>query len=252
MTASAHVRDIERHAGSGISSAALAAARQQFSYLGQATVSFVVPDPVKAAVAAEVNSLLDSAGVRREMRFDETDRTPRRMRNVRRQEIAEHGSVIKEIYRSSTLLELLAAVANEPVHLCPYQPEQYVITGLEKEGDTHGWHWDDYAFALVWIVECPPVEDGGFVQWVPGTTWNKDRPAISRAFTSRPIYSAELAPGDLYLMRTDTSLHRVYPLRNGRRRILNMGYASTADLSKDLSHETMDRLWDVPAERVGQ
>lgn len=253
MAVSDLLQAIHRHAGHGVSEAALAAARQHFSYMGQATVSFVVPDVVKQAVATEVNSLLDGAGVRRDLRFAETDDTPRRMRNVRRHEVAAEGSVIKEIYRSQALLGLLAAVANEPVHFCPYEPEQYVITGLEKEGDTHGWHWDDYAFALVWIVDCPPVEDGGFVQWVPGTTWNKQQPSISRAFTSRPIYSAALCPGDLYLMRTDTSLHRVYPLRNGRRRILNMGFASTADLSKDLTHETMDKLWDGPvAEPVGR
>lgn len=240
---------IDRHADEGVSEAALTAARQRFSYLGQATVSFLVPEVVKQAVAAEVNSLLDTAGVRRDLQFVETDDTPRRMRNVRRQEVASEGSVIKEIYRSRALLDLLAAVVNEPVHPCPYEPEQYVITGLEKEGDTHGWHWDDYAFALVWVVDCPPVEDGGFVQWVPGTTWNKQEPSISRAFTSRPIYSAALSPGDLYLMRTDTSLHRVYPLRDGRRRILNMGFASTADLGRDLTHETMDKLWDGPAER---
>jgi hypothetical protein len=53
----------------------------------------------------------------------------------------------------------------------------------------------------------------------------------------------ELLPGELYLMRTDTTLHRVYPIRAGRRLIVNMAYASRADLTKDVSHETMDTLW---------
>jgi hypothetical protein len=65
------------------------------------------------------------------------------------------------------------------------------------------------------------------------------------------VYSIELAPGDLYLMRTDTTMHRVYPLRAGRRTILNMGFASTADLQREVSHETMDNLWAATAAAGG-
>ena len=44
-------------------------------------------------------------------------------------------------------------------------------------------------------------------------------------------------------MRTDTTLHRVYPVTSGRRVIVNMGYAARGDLTKQISHETMDNLW---------
>ncbi|ABP53166.1 HalD/BesD family halogenase [Salinispora tropica] len=219
------------------------AAHREFSYLGHAKVSFVAPDSVKKAVADEVNVLIDQAGTRRDLRFAETDYTPRRMRNVTRAEIASLGTVISSIYTAEPILRMLSEVAGEPVHPCPYEPEQFVITCLEKDGDTHGWHWDDFAFALVWVIECPPVEHGGFVQCVPGTIWNKQRPGINRALVRRPIYSMELFPGDLYLMRTNTTLHRVTPVRQGRRKITNMGYASTADLTRNLTHETMDQLW---------
>jgi hypothetical protein len=244
-------QDLREHVERSVSADDIAAARRDFSYLGHAKVSFAAPDSVKALIADEVNALLDKVGTRRDLRFAETDYTPRKMRNVTRKEIAELGTVITEVYTAAPLLDVLSRVAGQPVHACPYEPEQYVITSLERDGDTHGWHWDDFAFALVWVIECPPVEEGGFVQCVPGTTWNKERPAINRALVTRPIYSMELFPGDLYLMRTDTTLHRVYPVRNGRRKIINMGYASAADLTRDLTHETMDQLWaTAPAGKV--
>jgi hypothetical protein len=142
-----------------------------------------------------------------------------------------------------SLTGALSAVAGDDVLPCPYEPEQYVITRLECCGDTHGWHWDDYAFALVWIVECPPAADGGIVQGVPGTRWNKDRPRIQQILENNPVHSWEVRPGEAYLMRTDTTLHRVHPITNGRRTIVNMAYACRDDLAKRPSHETMDTLW---------
>ncbi|RCG32113.1 hypothetical protein DQ384_06250 [Sphaerisporangium album] len=238
--------DLETHLATSVSEDSIARARRNFSYLGHAKIPFLVPDSVKKAVAAEVNELLDVGSVRRDVSFKETDFSPRRMRNVRRKEIAEFGTIIPEVYKSAKLLQGLAQIAGEPVHPCPYEPEQYVITCLEKDGDTHGWHWDDYSFAVVWVIETPPIADGGFVQCVPGTTWNKSDPQINRTLVKHPIYSVELFAGDLYLMRTDTTLHRVYPVANGTRKIINMGYASTQNLTMELSHETMDGLWAEP------
>jgi hypothetical protein len=236
-------RDLDAHVAATVTDDLVEPARRDFSYLGYAKVPFLVPASVKQAVADEVNELLLAGSVRRDVEFKETDYTPRRMRNVRRKEIAQLGTVIPAVYESPTLRDALARVVGEAVHVCPYEPEQYVITCLEKDGDTHGWHWDDYRFALVWVIETPPVEHGGFVQCVPGTRWDKDNPRINKAFVTRPIYSMELFGGDLYVMRTDTTLHRVYPVTNGVRKIINMGYASTADLTANISHETMDGLW---------
>jgi hypothetical protein len=219
------------------------AARRDFAYLGFAKVSFLLPTEMKGLVAGEVERLFESHGTRRDLRFKETGYTPRRMRNIRRAEVFRSSDLIPSIYGLGILRDLLSDVVAEPVHLCPYEPEQCVITRLESEGDTHGWHWDDYSFALVWVIECPPVEAGGFVQCVPRSTWDKGNPQINRQFVSGPIYSIELVPGDLYVMRTDTTLHRVYPIQQGRRTIVNMGYASSADLDRPMTHETMDALW---------
>jgi hypothetical protein len=238
---------ISTHRARAVGSSQLAEARRNLHYFGYAKVPFVVPSDVKSAVGREALELVERSGVRRELRFAETDNTPRRMRNVRSEAITSGGQVIPTIYASQALLDLLSSVAGEEVILCPYEPERYLITSLENKGDTHGWHWDDYSFALVWVIECPPADDGGFVQCVPNTQWDKSNPQVNRAIVSRPIYSIELQPGDLYMMRTDTTMHRVYPLSKGRRTILNMGYASTADLSKNITHETMDSLWAATA-----
>jgi hypothetical protein len=241
-TADHLMRELERHI-QGIPELEFARARRDFGLLGAARVPFLVPDTVKQVVATEVTRLADQLGVRRQVRFEETDNSLRQMSNVRRDEVFAATTAIPAVYHSQAMHDAMTRVAGEAVHVCPYEPEQCLVTRLEREGDTHGWHWDDFSFALVWVIECPPAEAGGFVQCVPRTKWDKKNPSINRALVERPLYSLELFPGDLYLMRTDTTMHRVYPLRAGRRTILNMGFASMADLNREMSHETMDNLW---------
>lgn len=245
------LKELRRHADD-ISSAAIEKARRAYSYLGHAKISFLAPPSVKEMVANEVRAVIDAAGVRRDLEIVQTDNSPRRMRNVGQADIAEFSTIIPEVYGAEPILRALSAVAGEPVHPCPWEPEQYVITCLEKDGDTHGWHWDDYTFAVVWVVEAPPVSEGGFVQCVPGTRWNKDQPDVNKYLVSRPIYSLELFPGDIYLMKTNTTMHRVHPLRNGQRKIINMSYASTSDLNMVVDHRTMGYFRGVVPEEVGQ
>ncbi|MEY9934558.1 hypothetical protein ABH926_009226 [Catenulispora sp. GP43] len=238
--------DIERHVSRATSSSnLLSEARQEFILKGRAKLSELFPRSVKELMAEEVLRVVGLSSVRRDISFKETDYSPRRMRNVDYSEIAKISEIIPTIYGLSAIIDLLSVVAGEQVFPCPYEPERYVITSLDQEGDTHGWHWDDYSFALVWVAECPPVADGGFVQCVPGTVWNKADPQINRVLAENPIYSLAVGQGDIYLMKTDTSLHRVYPITGGRRSIINMGYAAQADFEKNISHETMDGLWQM-------
>jgi hypothetical protein len=223
--------------------ACLDEARRQFEERGVVRVSFLAPTAIKELLAIEVEELVTSHARRHNLTFPETGDTMRCMRNVRRAQIKHSGSIIPALYSVPALREVLATIAGEEVLECPYEPEQFVITALEQPGDTHGWHWDDYSFALVWVIDCPPLTEGGFVQYVPRTAWDKNNPQLHRWFVTRPIYSIELVPGDMYLMRTDTTMHRVYPITGGRRLIINMGYASQNDLIKQISHETMDNLW---------
>jgi hypothetical protein len=108
-----------------------------------------------------------------------------------RQEFLERGAVRVPFLVPDSVKRLLAVEVEELVtaHGChrelisprrPYEPEQFVITALDQDGDTHGWHWDDYSFALVWIIDCPPVAYGGFVQCVPHTEWDKNDPRLHK------------------------------------------------------------------------
>ena len=165
------------------------------------------------------------------------------MRNVSAEEIRGRGGWVEALYRSPAFRQALTRVAGEPVLECPYLPEQYIITHLEQVGDTHGWHWDDYRFGVIFVVNCPPVESGGFVQCVSGTSWDKSDPQVFRKIIENPIRSYELRPGDLYVLRTDTTLHQVHPIMDGSRTIVNFAYAAESDLEREISHETMKELF---------
>lgn len=222
---------------------AIADARRDIREKGFARVPWLVADTVKTAVAGQVVRLLALHSRRRDLACPETGGTPRRMRNVAQRHIAKSCPMIAELYRRRDLLDAMSVVVGEPVFECPYEPERFVITCLERGGDTHGWHWDDYRYALVWLIENGPTGTGGLVQAVPATRWDKRDPRVEHYVERGPVHTLELAAGDLYLMRTDTTLHRVTPLTSGRRVILNMAYAGEADLARPITHETMDALW---------
>lgn len=237
---------IEEHVHREVDNEQLWVSRKSFYETGFALVSYLLPADVKAMVAAEVNELLAEQSVRRDLRLAETGNSPRCMRNVTAADIRAHGGATVDLYGSRAFIRALSNVAGEQVLECPYEPEHYVITHLERPGDTHGWHWDDYSFGVIFVVDCPDVEYGGFVQTVPNTSWDKTNPQVFKQLVNNPIYSYELRPGDIYLLRTDTTLHRVHPVEEGARRtIINMAYAAERDLTKEISHETMEDLFRV-------
>lgn len=225
--------------------AEIAVVRGELARRGCVHVTFLFSVEVRSAVAAEAIRLVEQSGIRRDLVVAETGGTPRRMRNVTRAQVAENGLVIPRLYRSAAVVSALEQVVGERLFRCPHLPEQFVITCLEGVGDTHGWHWDDYCFALVWIAECPPTADGGVVECVSDTIWDKQRPGVEALLKERGVHRLEVGPGDVYLMRTDTTLHRVSPLRQGRRTIVNMAFATADDLCREVSHETMDSLWSA-------
>jgi hypothetical protein len=207
------------------------------------------PPSLLDVMRREAAGLLENHGVFRNVQFKETDNTPRRMTCVGQPTIRKHGQIIPATYASRTLIEVLSAVIGEPVNPVPYAGEEYTLTSLGQSGDTHGWHWDDYGIGFVWILDAPHPRDGGFIQCVPNTRWNKQQPDVYAAFLQSPIYSYAFAPGDAYVLRTDTTLHRVYPVSgNGRRRVIvNMTWATDADLARPMTHETNDALFGATA-----
>jgi hypothetical protein len=218
---------------------------QHFRREGYVKIANLVPEDVKALVSEEVYRLLDQHARRIDIRLKETGNSPRRMSTVSEAAIAEDGVVIPEIYESAALKGFLSRLAREPVVACPWEEEKFVIIRQEKAGDTHGWHWGDFSFTVIWIIEAPSSEYGGMLQCVPHTDWNKANPRVVDYLVKYPIRTYPHATGDVYFLRSDTTLHRTVPLSEPRTRIiLNTCWGSNQDALKEKTHETMEAMFN--------
>ena len=116
--------------------------------------------------------------------------------------------------------------------------------GSSVAGDTHGWHWDDYAFALVWVLEAPPAGAGGGLERIAGVPWHKGAVDVDAVLAASEPERHAVSSGSVYLLRADTAMHRVAPLLcDGRRDALCFTYASASDLERSVSHETLEQIF---------
>lgn len=222
----------------------LAGLSQSFRREGYVNVAQLVPADVKTSLQNEVYRLLEHAK-RVDITIKETGDSPRRMSTVGARNIIKHSPLICELYESPSLRDFLSRLAREPVLSCPYEPERFVITKQHEAGDTHGWHWGDFSFAVIWIIEAPAKDAGGMLQCIPHTDWNKADPRVYDYLVNYPIRTYYHASGDIYFLRTDTTLHRTVPLtQESTRIILNTSFGTSADTARVQTHETMDALFD--------
>ncbi|MFI1914882.1 hypothetical protein [Nocardia sp. NPDC020380] len=210
---------------------ALHHARNRLAETGIARLGFLLPYRVKRALAAEALTLLDHHRQWGELLPDAEHTARQQPVDLSQQEVDAHAGCIPQLYDCEPLRDRLSLVAAEPVLPSP-GTGRYTVNRLHHDGTPSQWHWDDYAFTLVLVVECPPLADGGFVQTVAHTRRDWDHADIYRTLTRNPIQSWELNAGDLYLMRTDTTLHRVHPFVHGRRTSVSMTFASRTDVER--------------------
>jgi hypothetical protein len=200
----------------------------------------LIDDATFAALQAEVGAVLDAAGVRRDLTIPTTGDSPRRYTLASRAALS-HGTIVPALYRDPHVRARLSALAGESLVAVPYEPEEFVATRMQYAGDTHGWHWDDYAFALVIVLHAPSA--GGAVETIPGTVWDKRDPQVDTYVRERAIARCTPCAGQAYLIRADTTLHRVAPLeRDDLREVLTFSYARAADPRMADAHETLDAL----------
>lgn len=238
-------RDLADHLTTTFDDGRAAALGQHFRRHGYVKVPDLVPPMVYDAVRAEALSLLDAHARRIDLHLKETGGSPRYMSTVGQQAIARDATIIPTVYESAELKRFLGRLAGEPVVSCPWEEEKYVIIRQEKAGDTHGWHWGDFSFTVIWILEAPPSEVGGTLQCVPGTYWDKQDPRVEEWLAGGQIESWDHVTGDLYFLRSDTTLHRTVPLnRPATRIILNTCWGSEVDAHKQKTHETMEAMFD--------
>ncbi|HET9894509.1 MAG TPA: hypothetical protein VFQ44_06200 [Streptosporangiaceae bacterium] len=217
---------------------------QQYRREGYTKLRGLIPENVFAQVTDEVHSLLDEHARRIDIELRETGNSPRKMRTVSAAAISSDSKLIPEIYNSPSLMGVLGQIARQRVLPCPWEGEKYVIIRQDQPGDTHGWHWGDFSFTLIWIIQAPGPEVGGMLQCVPHTNWDKEDPRVHEYLQQNPIRTYANATGDVYFLRSDTTLHRTIPLRSAATRIiLNTCWASESDAGKAVTHETMDAMF---------
>lgn len=220
------------------------ALREQFRAESWVRVGRLLPQSWEHRAREEARALLERCGVRRDVRIAQTGNSPRRLCNVRQSEIAAGAQVLPALYYAEATRRLVSCIAGNDVQLCPFEPERFVLQALSRVGDTHGWHWDDYAYALVHVIEVPPDDAGGAVEYLPGVPWEKSRPRIAEHLAAGSVRVRRPASGEAYLLRSDTTLHRVAPLeRDATRVAYAMAYAHADDLARPITHETTEELY---------
>jgi hypothetical protein len=159
---------------------------------------------------------------RRDFLMASMNNSARHMTTIGGHKILKHSQVIPRIYAAPELRAALREIADIELFDVPDEVERFVINYLHEPGDVHGAHFDDHPLAFVMFLEAPPPDGGGLLEIVPNATSLDE---IEGKQTRRHSHSA----GDCYLLRADTSAHRVSPLVRGHRRIvLNMAFASAA------------------------
>jgi hypothetical protein len=219
--------------------------RRVFSESGFCTIPELVPEELWRSIAAESARCVARAGRRRDLRIKATGDSPRIYRSVDRDDVFAHASITAALYRAPAFLAALGALAGEPDLIpAPYEPEEIVINCMERRGDEHGWHWDDYRYSLVWVHKAPRRGNGGEVQFVRDTHWDKDDPQVERYLRTRTIETPHIEEGDAYLLRGDRLMHRVSPLLEDDTRIITcFTYAGRDELERAVTHETLEELY---------
>jgi hypothetical protein len=213
----------------------------------QIAVMEILPSQARQEIKKEALSLLDSESLRRELVMKSTGNTPRSYDSVSRDTIKAKGNLIPSFFESPAVLSFLSLVAGEKLHPVPYEPEEYIINRQHKPNDTHGWHWDDYIYALVWVVESPDPFLGGRVEIIPNNEWDKKdtHNQMRTILAHRKVSSYYVREGCCYLLKARYVLHRVAPLTGKTNRtVIVFSYASEKDLiDPKISHETMEAIY---------
>ena len=214
----------------------------------------IIPHPLKAGFAdlmeEEVHDLLQRAQ-RREMCIAESGNTPRAYHSVSRNEIHQYDGYIRRLFESNDILTVFSYVAGEPIHRVPFEPEEYIINSQSTVNDTHGWHWDDYTYALIYCIDEPDPMSDARIEYIADTKWNKDDPesSVRQALLENTVQSFHLKKHHCYFMKSNTTMHRVSAMTsNSKRTVIVMTFASTSDLTdKSITHESMNAIYPETA-----
>lgn len=158
--------------------------------------------------------------VRKEFDMECMANSPRRMTTLGGDVIDTLSSVIPAIYRDPVLLDIVERVCGEKVVPLEEDVDRYVINILDRSDDTFGAHFDDYPLSVVLVIEAPDPSAGGVPELVP-------RAESLLQLDEGPVLRVPLAAGDVYVLKADTTAHRVSPLlSDGERIAINLAYTT--------------------------
>ncbi|MEU5998284.1 hypothetical protein ABZ837_10680 [Streptomyces sp. NPDC047197] len=164
---------------------------------------------------------LEKLAVRRDFAMAATADSPRHMTTLGGHTIDRESTLIPRLYRDRELLAWLGDVSSLAAVEVADPLERHVLNILHRPGDTHGAHTDDYPLALVLFIEAPAdPADGGLLHYTPRSGALDALDATAERAHHRS--------GDGYLLRADTTAHRVTALRRPgiRRTVLNFAYTT--------------------------
>ncbi|MGH3165135.1 MAG: HalD/BesD family halogenase [Trebonia sp.] len=203
-----------------------------------------MPRDVQDAARSELDELFRTAAKRRDLIIQQSGNTPRKYDNLDRDVLNKHSEVIPFVFRSPALYEFVENVVGEAVYPIPYIPEEFIASRLHKAGDVHGWHWDDYSWAIVWIFRVPDESIGGSLEYIPRVRWHRDDPRTAEIVARGPVLRRHPRAGSAYLLKAGTALHRVSPLReDAERMIVCYSFATADELTREVNHDSMAALY---------
>lgn len=166
---------------------------------------------------ADVDRLLEHSR-RRDFLMECMDNSPRRMNVVNGHTIERMSTIIPKIYNDPRILDFLSHVVGQRVLPLTNDIDRYVINQLKHSSDTFGAHYDDYPLSFVLIMESPGFEGGGYAEMVPNGELSD--------LDVNPI-KLPLKATDAYILKTDTTAHRVAPLKlDELRTAINLAYTT--------------------------
>ncbi|PKV90089.1 hypothetical protein [Streptomyces sp. TLI_146] len=193
----------------------------RFASDGYLPLPGLIPLRTLTDLEAEVRRL-EKLAARRDFSMACMNDSPRHMTTLGGHVIARESRLIPRLYRDAQLLGLLAEITDLDVVPVRDRLERHVINVLHQQGDTHGAHTDDYPLALVLFTETPNnPADGGLLEYAAHSTG-------LHILDTRAARRAHHRPGDGYLLRSDTTAHRVTPLSrpDTRRTVVNFAYTT--------------------------
>ena len=111
--------------------------RKQFLSNGFVLIKGLVPAGALEEIDEECSRIMRILGSDKDLLMEETQNTPRHMRTVGQHRLAQESSLIPSIYESDIFRGFLIAIAGQELFKAPWLPEQYILSHLYREGDTH-------------------------------------------------------------------------------------------------------------------